>query len=46
MYDGARFSYEGDFLGYLGLEDHGLFTNHDTNVIEKIKAMAASLSEN
>ena len=43
MYDGARFSYEGDFLGYLGLEDCGLFTNHDPNVIEKIKAMAASL---
>lgn len=43
MYDGARFSYEGDFLGYLGLEDCGLFTNHDADVLEKIKTMAASL---
>ena len=29
MYDGAKFSYDGDFLGYLGLEDMGIFTNHD-----------------
>lgn len=28
MYDGAMFSYEGDFLGYLGLEDMGVFTSH------------------
>ena len=26
MYDGAMFSYKGDFLGYLGLEDMGVFT--------------------
>lgn len=26
MYDGAMFSYEGDFLGYLGLENMGVFT--------------------
>ena len=26
VYDGARFSYEGDFLGYLGLENLGVFT--------------------
>lgn len=26
MYDGAMFSYNGDFLGYLGLEDMGVFT--------------------
>ena len=28
MYDGAMFSYQGDFLGYLGLEDMGVFTAH------------------
>ena len=28
MYDGAMFSYNGDFLGYLGLEDMGVFTAH------------------
>lgn len=26
MYEGAMFSYEGDFLGYLGLLDMGVFT--------------------
>ena len=26
MYDGAMFSYKGDFLGDLGLEDMGVFT--------------------
>lgn len=26
MYDGAMFSYKGDFLDYLGLEDMGVFT--------------------
>ena len=43
MYAGAKFSYDGDFLGYLGLEGHGIFTNHDTNVLEKIKEMAKAL---
>lgn len=43
MYEGARFSYEGDFLGYLGLEDLGLFTNHDENVLREIAAMARAL---
>ena len=43
MYDGAKFSYDGDFLGYLGLEDKGIYTNHDENVMEKIAEMAASL---
>ena len=43
MYDGARFSYEGDFIGYLGLEGCGIFTNHDMDVAEKIREMAASL---
>ncbi|MBP3195594.1 MAG: flavodoxin family protein [Butyrivibrio sp.] len=43
MYDGAKFSYEGDFLGYLGLDDVGIFTNHDSNVMEKITEMAKGL---
>ena len=43
MYDGARFSFEGDFLGYLGLENMGLFTNHDEDVLKRIADMAASL---
>lgn len=43
MYDGAKFSYEGDFLGYLGLEGAGIFTNHDHNVMEKIRKMALAL---
>ncbi len=43
MYDGAKFSYDGDFLGYLGLEGMGVFTNHDKNVMEKIRKMAESL---
>ena len=43
MYDGAKFSYNGDFLGYLGLEGMGVFTNHDKNVMEKIGKMAESL---
>lgn len=28
MYDGAMFSYKGDFLDYLGLENMGVFTSH------------------
>ena len=43
MYVGARFSYEGDFLGYLGLEDVGIFTNHDENVADRIRQMEAAL---
>lgn len=43
MYEGAKFSYDGDFIGYLGLEGCGIFTNHDANVIEKIRVMADSL---
>lgn len=43
MYVGAKFSYDGDFLGYLGLDGMGIFTNHDKNVMEKIRKMAKSL---
>ena len=43
MYDGAKFSYDGDFVGYLGLEGCGIFTNHGPEVMDKIKAMASSL---
>ncbi len=43
MYTGARFSYEGDFLEYLGLEDIGIFTNHDADCLKKIRQMAAAL---
>lgn len=28
MYDGALFSFKGDFLDYLGLKDMGVFTAH------------------
>lgn len=40
---GARFSYEGDFIGYSGLEGMGLFTNHDDDVLARIRGMAAAL---
>ena len=43
MYDGAKFSYDGDFVGYLGLENMGIFTNHDKDVMTKIKKMASLL---
>ncbi len=43
MYTGAKFSYDGDFLGYLGLEGAGIFTNHDRDVMQKLEEMAASL---
>jgi putative NADPH-quinone reductase len=43
MYVGAKFSYDGDFIGYLGLEDCGIFTNHDENVDQKILKMADQL---
>ena len=35
--EGAMFSYHGDFLGYLGLEDMGVFTHHgyDPGVAEE-----------
>ncbi|MBQ8094280.1 MAG: flavodoxin family protein [Clostridia bacterium] len=49
MYDGAMFSYQGDFVGYLGLEDRGVFTVHgyDPGVpdekLEEIRAFGAGL---
>ena len=43
MDTGARFSFEGDFLGYLGLEDMGLFTNHDRDCFGAIRRMAEAL---
>ena len=43
MYDGARFSYQGDFLDYLGLEDMGVFTAHgsENGSIKKLKELHA-----
>ena len=43
MYAGARFSYEGDFLEYLGLEDVGIVTNHDKDYLKTIRKMATAL---
>ncbi len=43
MYEGAKFSYDGDFLGYLHLEGCGIFTNHDPEVREKLRALAEAL---
>ena len=43
MYDGAKFSYDGDFLGYLGLEDLGIITNHDKDYLAAVRQMATSL---
>lgn len=43
MYDGAKFSYDGDFVGYLGLESMGIYTNYDSDVVNRIKTMAKSL---
>lgn len=48
MYDGARFSYTGDFIDYLGLEDLGIFTAYgdereSSEQLQKLKAFGASL---
>ncbi len=43
MFTGAKFSYDGDFLGYLSLEDAGIFTNHDPEVLHALEHMAQSL---
>ena len=49
MYDGAMFSYQGDFLDYLGLEDMGVITAQayapdiPAEKIEEIRRFGASL---
>ena len=48
MYDGALFSFKGDFLDYLGLENMGVFTAHGAQngseaKMEELKAFGASL---
>ena len=46
MYEGAKFSFDADFLGYLGLENKGMFTCAGAvteKVLEEIRTMAASL---
>lgn len=48
MYDGAMFSYQGDFLDYLGLEDMGVFTAHGLEngsaaKLDELKKFGASL---
>ncbi len=36
MYDGALFSFKGDFIDYLGLEDMGVFTVNGTVTAKKL----------
>lgn len=48
MYDGAMFSYEGDFLGYLGLENMGVITAHGSEngssvKLQEVRRLGASL---
>lgn len=48
MYDGAMFSYRGDFLDFLGLEDLGVFTAHggengSTEKLAELRAFGESL---
>ena len=46
QYTGARFSFDGDFLGYLGLEDKGFFScagEMKDEVLDEIRAMAKGL---
>ncbi|MDE7261663.1 MAG: flavodoxin family protein [Oscillospiraceae bacterium] len=48
MYDGAMFSYQGDFLDFLGLEDMGVFTangegNGSAAKLNELKAFGMSL---
>lgn len=49
MYDGAMFSYKGDFLDYLGLEGMGVYTAQgyepgvSSEKLEEIKSFGASL---
>ena len=48
MYEGAIFSYQGDFLDYLGLENMGVFTAHGAEnrshkTLEKLRVFGKSL---
>lgn len=48
MYDGALFSFRGDFLDYLGLENMGVYTSHGEEngfraKLEELRAFGASL---
>ncbi|MDE5883504.1 MAG: flavodoxin family protein [Oscillospiraceae bacterium] len=48
MYDGAIFSYQGDFLDYLGLQDMGIFTSHGSQnqspeKLQELRNFGASL---
>lgn len=48
MYDGAMFSYQGDFLDYLGLENMGVYTargagNASHEKLRELKAFGMSL---
>ena len=48
MYEGALFSFKGDFLDYLGLENMGVFTAHGAEngsetKLEELRAFGASL---
>lgn len=48
MYEGALFSYRGDFLDYLGLENMGVFTAHGAensspHKLEELQLFGASL---
>ena len=48
MYEGAMFSYQGDFLDYLGLEDMGVFTAHGSEngsaaKLDELRNFGASL---
>lgn len=49
MYDGALFSFKGDFLDYLGLENMGVFTAHgaengSASKLNELKAFGKSLA--
>ncbi len=43
MYDGAMFSFQGDFLDYLGLENMGVYTAHgpENGSMKKLKKLRA-----
>lgn len=48
MYDGAMFSFKGDFIGYLGLENLGVYTaygseNGSRKKLDELRTFGASL---